>query len=295
MSNFQTNETYKTIFGVVKWLEMIWQTDLPANAKYIAAYLRTYMNDKSDVAWPSLGRIQRETGLSRSTVTKYLGVLESEGWIIRIRGDHKTTTRYHVHVPKTVIRKTFEDALNDNEPSSQDALGSARDGLLLVRETDYLVRETDPNIQDNKQVNNKQNNIQEFAQKQFARFYEKYPRKKDRAKAEKAFLRIAKKCKDQQHVKTFTDMLIRHIDKRRESSEWLEKEFIPYPSSFLNGERWLDEIDKKHFKTNNKHDMCQSTRDLSSAQLLTDTSWYNSPTSERENGVVLQLENKNVI
>ena len=154
-------------FGFVKWLELIWKSDLPPNAKYIAAYLRTFMNDKSDMAWPSYSRMESETGLSRSTLAKYLGELERHNWLTRERGNSKYNTRYFANLPQKVSDEIIK---NVTQGSSTHALRSSRDELGVVRETDT-----------NKQYN-KQTNKQERLLGEIIDLYEKVIRKNCKAK-----------------------------------------------------------------------------------------------------------------
>jgi DNA-binding transcriptional ArsR family regulator len=90
--------------SVIDWLELIWKTELPSNSKYVASYLRTYMNMKRDLCWPSVGRISRETGLSEQTVRAHIKKLEAAQWleVDRSDGGHSgTTNRYKATVPVT--------------------------------------------------------------------------------------------------------------------------------------------------------------------------------------------------
>ena len=90
--------------SVVDWLELIWKIDLPSNSKYVASYLRTYMNMKRDLCWPSVGRISKETGLSEQTVRAHIKKLEAAGWLTvdRSEGGHSgTTNRYKATIPDT--------------------------------------------------------------------------------------------------------------------------------------------------------------------------------------------------
>jgi len=92
--------------SVIDWLELIWKTELPSNSKYVASYLRTYMNMKRDICWPSIGRISVETGLSEQTVRSHIKRLESESWleVVRTDGGHSgTTNRYKACVPDTPL------------------------------------------------------------------------------------------------------------------------------------------------------------------------------------------------
>jgi hypothetical protein len=84
------------------WRKLILQTDMKHPAKYLALYLSTYMNDHQDMAWPSLKRIEGETGLSHPTVLKWLNFLCEEGWLIKESGSRTESNRYHINVPKEV-------------------------------------------------------------------------------------------------------------------------------------------------------------------------------------------------
>jgi len=90
----------------------------------------------------------------------------------------------------------------------------------------------------------KEENQINIYKKDFERLYAVYPRKEKKAPAEKAFIKLskAKKLPD-------TDVLIAAIKKRLEL-DWKDKEkqFIPLPSSWLNGERWNDELEEPQQK-----------------------------------------------
>lgn len=72
----------------------------------------------------------------------------------------------------------------------------------------------------------------------FNQFWEAYPKKKDRARAIKVF---NKKCKNQETL----DQILKAIEIQKLSDQWTKEkgQFIPYPTTFLNGERWNDEVD----------------------------------------------------
>jgi hypothetical protein len=95
---------YKPRVVVVDWLNTIWSTDLPSYSKLLACYLRRFMNDEKDMAWPSLARIEGETGLSHATVLKYLGVLEDEGWLVKQSGNFTTSNTYFASLPEELGR-----------------------------------------------------------------------------------------------------------------------------------------------------------------------------------------------
>lgn len=66
----------------------------------------------------------------------------------------------------------------------------------------------------------------------FEIFWEAYPRKVQRKDALKAWDKNSKNL----------EVILKDIKDRLASGEWRDKKFIPYPTTYLNGERWKDEI-----------------------------------------------------
>lgn len=87
---------------VIDWLNTVWSTDLPSNAKLVACNLRRYMNSQNDMAWPSVARIAGECGLSDRTVQTMLKLLSSEGWIIHNGTSNLQTRIYQASTPEMV-------------------------------------------------------------------------------------------------------------------------------------------------------------------------------------------------
>lgn len=70
----------------------------------------------------------------------------------------------------------------------------------------------------------------------FSDFWAKYPRKVAKKDAEKAWRQVD----PSEHQK-----ILSAIEKQRRSEQWKKSagQFVPYPASWLNGERWNDELD----------------------------------------------------
>jgi hypothetical protein len=71
----------------------------------------------------------------------------------------------------------------------------------------------------------------------FDLFWKAYPRKIAKAEAAKAFDKIAPSVE-------LLDQMIDAIEKQRTCEQWVKDggQFIPYPASWLNKARWLDEV-----------------------------------------------------
>ena len=136
--------------SMINWLNCIWESDLPSNSKYLAAYLRKFMNDNQDMAWPSYSRISKETGLARPTISKYLAILDEKGWLKREKGNSEKNTVYYAVFPTELEQQL---ALVNGEGSKGDLLG-------VVKEVNYgskgdllgVVKEVNSNKQENKPI-----------------------------------------------------------------------------------------------------------------------------------------------
>ena len=101
---------------------------LPAAARHVALELLTRTGaGTAEVPAehsPSLTTLARETGMSRRAVMRALNVLESGGWITRLRDlkravTEKQPTRYRLHAPARA-----GDALGQEVPQSARAGGA---------------------------------------------------------------------------------------------------------------------------------------------------------------------------
>lgn len=81
------------------------------------------------------------------------------------------------------------------------------------------------------------NKIKENNNLLFVQFWDKYPKKKGKQSAEKAFQKIAP---DEALFKT----MLNAIEEQKKSAEWQKDngQYIPHPATWLNGRRWEDEI-----------------------------------------------------
>ena len=73
----------------------------------------------------------------------------------------------------------------------------------------------------------------------FNEFWKAYPKKRDKKKSHIKFLSV---CKNEQVYQSIMDGLERQVT----SADWLKNngQYIPYPTTWLNGERWNDEVDE---------------------------------------------------
>lgn len=81
--------------------------------------------------------------------------------------------------------------------------------------------------------NNNNNNIYIV---QFEKFYEAYPKKQSKKDTEKWFIKH-KPSEDQ------FNLMMNKLEEFKKCKQWQNKQYIPMPTTWLNQERWNDEID----------------------------------------------------
>ena len=70
----------------------------------------------------------------------------------------------------------------------------------------------------------------------FEKFWSEYPRKVNKKKAHEKFIKI---CKNED----IFDAIMNGLDRCKKSKQWQIVEYIPHAITWLNGERWNDEIE----------------------------------------------------
>lgn len=102
--------------------------------------------------------------------------------------------------------------------------------------------------QENQQAANKENNKsptkrqqytsnkenKEYIYAHFERFWDAYPKKKSKKKAREIFARLNPNDE-------LLEKMLSSIEAAKRSGEWDNLQFVPYPTTWLNGERWEDE------------------------------------------------------
>lgn len=108
-------------------LARVWKTDMPdPQTKLLLLKLADNANDEG-VCWPSLQRIERETGLSKTTICKKLKALEGAGIIERRTGGVNKNTVYFLKLPSEGSAPRAQGgSAPDAQPSAPDALGVVR-------------------------------------------------------------------------------------------------------------------------------------------------------------------------
>jgi len=179
--------------------------------------------------YSTVENIEKNTSLSKHQQLKALKHLEEEGLIkVHIKG-----------LPaKRYIEQQFGQILN-NQLSKNWTTSCSKIEQLDVQK----LNTNNNNINNNKYNTNKEykeNYIKERWQEQFEEFWKVYPKKQNKKKTEQWF----KKYKPPENLfKT----IINKVEKFKETKDWQKEngKYIPMATTWLNGERWNDEVEVK--------------------------------------------------
>ncbi len=72
-------------------------------------------------------------------------------------------------------------------------------------------------------------------QRGFLAFWTEYPKRRAKIAAERAWVKLNPPVE-------MVSTILKGVRRYRESGEWSNPQFIPYPATFLNGRRWEDEV-----------------------------------------------------
>lgn len=167
--------------------------------------------ERGQVGW-SQKRLATRWKWSRTKVRNFLKYLENEQQIIQ----HKN----YVSSLITIVNYNKYQSKGQQTGQQENSKKTAR-------------RQQEDTNNNNNNVNNVNKYIYDFKT-----FWEKYPRKIGKQKVEKIYKRKATSPKKETEI---MEGLKKYLRKWR--LEETDKQFIPYPSSWLNQERWKDEVE----------------------------------------------------
>ena len=175
-------------------------------------------------------------GISTRQVTNHIKSLQEKAWI-EVMGPR--TKRY--------IKPT-EKALSLWKKPSIEETSYRRN--LLEKKLSSTIEENFPNYRRNLLPKNTEStkntdisanvgasSSQSKTEELFTKFWQAYPKKRDRPRARKSFFKI-------KNLPDVFSHLMKGLEQQKASADWQKDggQYIPYPSTWLNGERWEDEL-----------------------------------------------------
>ena len=171
------------------------------------------------------------TYLSRYQIEKALKDLEDNGYIVSGNFNKLAYDRTKWY---SITEKGYQLFLGKKPSISLQEYPNTITKISQMKEQETWQPIPDINTDINTDVNKDINTIGQ--NDLFNEFWEEYPRKVNKKKARTTYKRKVDK--------ELHEIIIKDLNKRKRSKQWQEEKFIPHPTTYLNGERWNDEIEK---------------------------------------------------
>ena len=185
---------------------------------------------KDGLFYKTYNEWEEETMLTEYQIRRSVGKLKNLGFIDtelkRANGSPTVHYRFHNEVlSDSILNKLKYDTEETQESDTEE-----------TKESD--TKETKETITVDYTVDNTVDNTVKKAKPCFKTFYKAYPKKRGRGQA---LITFEKKVKDQPTL----DLILKDLEKRKNFKDWLndDGQWIPYPSTYLNDEGWLDEYE----------------------------------------------------
>jgi len=188
-------------------------------------WIKLYRDLLDDLEWHELDPLA-----AKSLVAIWLIASENDGELPEMKKlafRLRVTEKQAISIVSQLDHWLIQDDINVISDRYQD------DSLEIEKETE---KETDIK----KLISSKKPRLTGSAE--FDKFWMIYPRKVNKGLAMKAWEKAA--------IKAAPALIIAAVEAWKNSKDFPEPDFIPHPSSWLNGERWSDELsDKKQVVT----------------------------------------------
>ena len=180
-------------------------------AKLLLIALADRADKETNQCWPSYARLCQDTEMSMATITRKLSYLEEHSFIYRTKRKN-TSTLYTLRVSTTDAHVERSDTHTEHSSTLPVSIEPINDNLPM-KPTNRIIVMNEFNFDD---------------------FWHVYPRKIAKNAARRAY--------DSALKKVTADEILSAVKIFSANSRSTEKQYIPHPSTWLNGERWLDDV-----------------------------------------------------
>lgn len=221
--------------------------DRRLSASHLAclAVIVDHYSRRSGTAFPGFLRMARLTGLHRSTVMRAIGDLEHFGWITVDRS-HRHANVYRIAQwpesrdwPTSSAHDTGRTRATSSK-RAQEVVAPTHTGSSVDARRVVAQMRPQPAFEPALEPASKQPTQESLASlaagasNRFDEFWKAYPRKENKKKAAAIWKSRKLDCIADQIVKAVRDRAAR-------DPKWKDRKFVPMPTTFLIGDRWLDE------------------------------------------------------
>jgi hypothetical protein len=204
------------------------------SARLLLVILAEHLNQNTRRCDPSVATLARECRTSRRTIPRLLAQLKAAGEIeIHAGGGRNHCNSYTITVAENPDTRVTVSAANPDTAVTVSTSETLTPVSPIKGETvTNQVRNSDTHV--TRTIRNQKDISLTAADADFAAFWSAYPRKVAKPAALKAW-RSAK------HRPPLADLLAA-LDRHKRSEQWQAARFIPHPATWLNGQRWDDQL-----------------------------------------------------
>jgi hypothetical protein len=204
------------------------------SARLLLVILAEHLNEKTRRCDPSLATLARESNASLRTIPRLLAELKVKGEI----EIHKGGGRRHCNSYTIKAAENPDNAVtvSDGNPDTRVTVSPSETltpvSLFIPETVTNQVRNSDTHV--TRTIRNQKDKSISADDSDFAAFWSAYPRKV----AKPAALKAWRSAKDRPPLAD----LLAALDRHKRSEQWQAARFIPHPATWINGQRWDDQL-----------------------------------------------------
>ncbi len=214
----------RSYYGIIP-ANVRYDKKITSNAKLLYSEITALCNE-SGYCWATNSYFAKLYDVEIETISRWVSSLERFGYIIKNISKTEGNKRelrlatYCSEDQEVLIKKSIAI---DNKVKSIKVVNIIKNNTSIKKETNKE-KETD-----------------------FDKFWAKYPKKKSKGYAEKAWKRL-------KPDRLLVDVILSELTLAVGSGDWQREggQYIPHPATWLNGKGWEDEIVNLHDDTNNE-------------------------------------------
>ncbi|WP_438396437.1 replication protein [Caballeronia sp. DA-9] len=188
----------------------------------------------------SLSQLEEKTGVFKANMSLAIDELVSMNVIIRTPGKHAACLAINKAFQQwTGKAKVDPSKLWSYQNNNPRVIETMSEGYQNDNDGVIETITTKDNSKRNNQKTTPKENLSVSLRETFEIFWAKYPKKKSRATAEKAFAKL------NPNEQLLSDLMM-GLERAVTSEQWSNPKFIPHAASWLNAGGWTDEIQSQY-------------------------------------------------
>ena len=217
---------------VSSWL---WRNSTAKGSELLLLLAIADWADDNGKAWPSVDTLSQKTRLSKRQTQSIVRQLEADKLLITHPNQGPNGVNiYQIIMGGEKIAPVQSGVEGGAVQRTEGVKPTAPNTSIDTSENTLSFSSSDEGTNDGAKTPSMVQ--KEYDQAVFDRFWSVYPRKVAKGDARKAFNKVIKTVP--LHV------LIDSVEKHKKSEQWKDPKFIPHPATWLNGERWEDDVTK---------------------------------------------------